>query len=386
MDFELTDEQLAIREMMRDWVRKECPPDYIQRLDDAGEFPHELWAKMAELGILGGPIPVEYGGTALGLIEECIIIEELSRGMFALGTIFQLAAYCGARSIAYHGSDEQRREFLPQIARGEVRFAFGITEPGGGTDILTALKTTAVQEGDSFRINGQKLYTSMADVSDYILLVVRTSPIETKKSYGLSVFIVPTDAPGVEIRKLEKLGGRCLSTCEVFLTDVVVPATSMVGERDNAWRQLTKTLNHERITVAANALGNAQAAQDEAMRFAQDRVAFGRPIGGFQAIQHKLVDSAVEIEMARLLMYKAAVSFESGQSAFVESTAAKMIASDVGFRVASRGMDIEAGHGFTMESPMQRYFRDSRQLVLGPITNEMARNVIGTEMGLPRSY
>jgi acyl-CoA dehydrogenase len=306
--------------------------------------------------------------------------------MFALGTIYQLAAYCGARSIAYFGTDAQKQEFLPRIARGEIYFAFGITEPGGGTDVLSAMKTTAKEVDGVFRINGQKLYTSNADVSDYILTVVRTTPIEGKKSAGLSVLIVPTDAPGLEIRKMGKLGGRCLSTCEVFFDDVEVPLENLVGERDHAWAQLTKTLNHERITVAANAIGNAQAAFDDAMQFAKERVAFGRPIGGFQAIQHKLVDSAVEIEMARLLMYKAATAFESGEGAFFEATAAKMIASEVAFKVASRGMDVLAGHGFTTESSMQRHCRDSRQLVLGPITNEMARNVMAVQMGLPRSY
>ncbi len=386
MDFGLTDEQRAIRDVVRDFVRKECRPEYIRELDEAGVFPTELWQKLADIGLLAGPIPVEYGGSALGLIEECIIVEELARGMFALGTIYQLAAYCGARSIAYFGTEAQKQEFLPKIAQGEIYFAFGITEPGGGTDILSAMKTTAKERDGVFAINGQKLYTSNADQSDYILTVVRTSPIEGKKSHGLSVLIVPTDAQGLEIRKLGKLGGRCLSTCEVFFDGVEVPAENLVGERDTAWSQLTKTLNHERITVAANAIGNAQAALDDAMQFAKERVAFGRPIGGYQAIQHKLVDSAVEIEMARLLMYKAATAFEAGESAFFEATAAKMVASEVAFKVASRGMDVLAGHGFTTESPMQRHFRDSRQLVLGPITNEMARNVMAVQMGLPRSY
>jgi acyl-CoA dehydrogenase len=387
MDFSFTEEQLAVRDMIRDFVRKECAPEYIRELDESGEFPHELWAKMADLGILGGPVPVEYGGSGLGLLEECIIVEELARGMFALGTIYELHAYCGARSIAYYGSEEQKREFLPRIAGGEIKFAFGITEPGGGTDILSSLKTRAVETGDGgYRINGQKLYTSNADQSDFILTVTRTTPISGRPSDGLTIFIVPTDAKGLEIRKLAKLGGKCLSTCEVFFDDVVVPASAMVGERDVAWGNLTKTLNHERITVAANAIGNAVAALDDGLQFAKERVAFGKPIGGFQAIAHKLVDSWVEIDMARLLMWKAIALFESGQSAFVEATAAKMVASEVAFRVASRGMDIEAGHGFMMESPMQRHFRDSRQLVLGPITNEMARNVLAVKLGLPRSY
>jgi len=386
MDFELTDEQRAIRDMVRDFVRKECQPDYVNQLDMEGRFPAELWAKLADIGLLAGPIPEEYGGSGLGLLEECVIVEELARGMFALGLLYELMAYCGARSIAYFGTEEQKQQYLPGIARGDVFFAFGITEPGGGTDILSTLKTRAVETDGGFRINGQKVYTSNADQSSNILTVVRTAPPEPKKTHGLSILIVPTDAPGVEIRKMAKLGGRCLSTCEVFFDDVEVPAENLVGDRDRAWWQLTKTLNHERITVAANAIGNAQAALDDAMTFAQERVAFGRPIGGFQAIQHKLVDSAVEIEMARLLMYKAVAKFERGDSAYAEATAAKMVASEVAFRVASRGMDISAGHGFMMESPMQRHFRDSRQLVLGPITNEMARNALAVDMGLPRSY
>lgn len=386
MDFELSDEQRAIRDMVRDFVRKECSPAYVNELDREGRFPSELWAKLADIGLLAGPIPEEYGGSGLGLLEECIIVEELARGMFALGLLYELMAYCGARSIAYFGTEEQKQVYLPGIARGELFFAFGITEPGGGTDILATLKTRAVETDGVFRINGQKVYTSNADQSSNILTVVRTAPPEPKKTHGLSLLIVPTDAPGLEIRKMDKLGGRCLSTCEVFFDNVEVPVENLVGERDRAWSQLTKTLNHERITVAANAIGNAQAALDDAMDFAKERVAFGRPISAYQAIQHKLVDSAVEIDMARLLMYKAVVTFEAGRSAYAEATAAKMVASEVAFRVASRGMDVAAGHGFMMESPMQRHFRDSRQLVLGPITNEMARNALAVEMGLPRSY
>ncbi len=386
MNFQLSDEQLALQEMLRDFVRRECPPEVARKLDEEARFPAEIWQKLAETGLLGAPIPVQYGGGGVSLLDECIIVEELSRGMFALGTIYELQGYAGARALAFFGTEQQKQEYLPKLAQGEIKFAFGITEPGGGTDILRALNTRAEQRDGVFVINGQKVYTSLADEADYIMTVVRTSPAAEKKTLGLSMLIVPTDAEGLEIRKLPKLGGRCLSTCEVFFRDVEIPVDAIVGERDRVWYQLVKTLNHERITVAANALGNAQAAYDDAMRYALERTAFGRSIGAFQAIQHKLVDSAVEIEMARLLMYKAAVTFEQGQSAFVEAAAAKMIASEVAFRVASRGMDIFAGHGFTMESDMQRHFRDSRQLILGPITNEMARNVIAVELGLPRSY
>lgn len=157
MDFTLTDEQRAIRDMVRDFVRKECPPDHIRTLDETGRFPSELWSKLADIGLLAGPIPTEYGGSGLGVIEECIIVEELARGMFALGTTYQLAAYCGARSIAYFGTERQREEYLPRIGRGEIFFAFGITEPGGGTDVLSAMKTTAKEDGGVFRISGQKL-------------------------------------------------------------------------------------------------------------------------------------------------------------------------------------------------------------------------------------
>jgi acyl-CoA dehydrogenase len=386
MDFDLSGEQLAIRDTVRSFVHNECTPEVIRQLDESAIFPHELWKRLGEIGLLSGPIPTDHGGAGLGVLEECIVIEELSAGMFALGLTYQLAAFAGARAIATYGSDGQKAEYLPKIAAGEVYFAFGMTEPGGGTDILSALRTRAVEDGDNYRITGQKVYITNADVSDYVLTIARTSPPDGRKSFGLTMFVVPTSAPGLEIRRMPKLGGKCASTCEVFLDDVVVPASSIVGGRDHLWDQLVGTLNHERVTCAALSIGNARAALEDARAYALERVAFKKPIGAFQAIQHKLVDSMVEIEMARLLMYKAAAAIEAGQSGFRDATAAKMVASEVAFRAASRGMDILAGAGFLQESTMQRHFRDSRQLILGPITNEMARNALAVQMGLPRSY
>jgi alkylation response protein AidB-like acyl-CoA dehydrogenase len=383
-----SEEEIALRAVIRSFVDRECRLEIVQELDRIGGFPDDLWDAMAAAGFLAGPVPEQYGGDGLNLVQECIVIEELTAGMYSLGLLYQLSAFAGPRSLTFFGNNEQKKRYLPAMAKGEVRFAFGITEPDGGTDILSTLRTTARRTDDGWMISGSKIYTSNADCADAILLVARTAPISevSKKSLGLTLFIIPTGANGVEIRPLQKLGGRNVSTCEVFFRDVIVDDAAVLGEVGNGWQLIVRTLNHERVTVAAICLGNAKAALRDTIGFAKSRTAFGRPVGQFQSIQHKLADSALELEAARLMTYAAARAIDLGSSAKVEATAAKLLASEVAVRVSTRGMDIFAGQGFTMDSHIQRHFRDSRQMILGPITNEMARNVIGESLGLPRSY
>jgi acyl-CoA dehydrogenase len=272
------------------------------------------------------------------------------------------------------------------MAAGETIFSFALTETGSGTDLLGSLKMSARRDGDRFILNGQKLYTSNADQSDYILTMARTAPAGERSGYGLTLFIVPNEHPGLEIRKLDKLGGRAFSTTEVFYDDVDVSAADVLGTENEGFYQLLPTLNHERVTTAVQALGIGQAALDEMISYAKEREAFGRPIGQFQAIQHKIADSILDLSLARLAIYRAADRLDRGLDMKVDATAAKLVATEASFRVATRGMDVMAGMAFVKGGNMERYFRDIRQMLLGPVTNDMARNMIAESVGLPRSY
>jgi acyl-CoA dehydrogenase len=386
MDFEFSEEQLMLQDSVRRFCEKELPKDIVRKSDENEELPPGIWSKMAELGWLGIALPEEYGGTGGSIIEQLIIMEELSRKSPALAICFMTTNSFGARTIFNNGSERQKKTFLPKISRGEVKFCLALTEPGGGTDVLGALKTTAETQGSEFVINGQKTFISDALVADYMILVARTDKKPARKSKGFSLILVDMKRDGVEIQKLNKLGIRPSIVSEIFLTDVHVPLDSLIGRREEGWSHLLDTLNNERILVAGYALGIGRSAFDDAVSYAKERDAFGRPISQFQAIQHYLSDMYVQLELARLITYKAAWLQCLAKPCGVESTMAKLVASEAGLEIATNGMRILAGYGYMMEYDMQRYYRDAMQAVVTPITNEMSKNYIGQSLGLGRSY
>jgi acyl-CoA dehydrogenase len=386
MDFEFSEEQLMLQDSVRRFCEKELPKDIVRKSDENEELPPGMWSKMAELGWLGIALPEEYGGTGGSIIEQLIIMEELSRKSPALAICFMTTNSFGARTIFNNGSERQKKTFLPKISRGEVKFCLALTEPGGGTDVLGALKTTAETQGSEFVINGQKTFISDALVADYMILVARTDKKPARKSKGFSLILVDMKRDGVEIQKLNKLGIRPSIVSEIFLTDVHVPLDSLIGRREEGWSHLLDTLNNERILVAGYALGIGRSAFDDAVSYAKERDAFGRPISQFQAIQHYLSDMYVQLELARLITYKAAWLQCLAKPCGVESTMAKLVASEAGLEIATNGMRILAGYGYMMEYDMQRYYRDAMQAVVTPITNEMSKNYIGQSLGLGRSY
>jgi acyl-CoA dehydrogenase len=386
MDFEFSEEQLMLQDSVRRFCEKELPKDIVRKSDENEELPPGMWSKMAELGWLGIALPEEYGGTGGSIIEQLIIMEELSRKSPALAICFMTTNSFGARTIFNNGSERQKKTFLPKISRGEVKFCLALTEPGGGTDVLGALKTTAETQGSEFVINGQKTFISDALVADYMILVARTDKKPARKSKGFSLILVDMKTDGVEIQKLNKLGIRPSIVSEIFLTDVHVPLDSLIGRREEGWSHLLDTLNNERILVAGYALGIGRSAFDDAVSYAKERDAFGRPISQFQAIQHYLSDMYVQLELARLITYKAAWLQCLAKPCGVESTMAKLVASEAGLEIATNGMRILAGYGYMMEYDMQRYYRDAMQAVVTPITNEMSKNYIGQSLGLGRSY
>jgi len=386
MDFDFSEEQLMLQDSVRRFCEKELPKDVVRKSDENEELPLSIWPKMAELGWLGIALPEEYGGTGGSIIEQLIIMEELSRKSPALAICFMTTNSFGARTIFNNGSESQKKAFLPKISRGEVKFCLALTEPGGGTDVLGALKTKAETQGSEFVINGQKTFISDASVADYMILVARTDENPAKKSKGFSLILVDMNRDGVEIQKLNKLGIRPSVVSEIFLTDVHVPLDNLIGTRQEGWRHLLDTLNNERILVAGYALGIGRSAFDDAVSYAKERDAFGRPISQFQAIQHYLSDMYVRLELARLITYKAAWLQSLAKPCGVESTMAKLVASEAGLEIATNGMRILAGYGYMLEYDMQRYYRDAMQAVVTPITNEMSKNYIGQSLGLGRSY
>lgn len=386
MDFEFNEERRMLIETLRKFVAQECPSHYAREIDEAEAFPHELYRKMAELGFMSLPFPSEYGGLDGNVMDEVLIIEELSKASAAIGLTYFLSTCFGGKSLEFFGTEEQKRYYLPRLFSGEMMFSLALTEPGGGTDILSSLKTTAVKENDSYILNGQKTFITGAHVADYLITAVRTSKEEKRKAEGISVLLISTKSPGLEIRRLKKLGIRATGTCEIFFSDVKVPAENLMGIENKGWYQVTDTLNNERVSLAAVSLGIGQAVFDQALKYAKEREAFSRPIGQFQSIQNYLTEMITELEMARLLTYKAAWLQSQNKRCAMETAMAKLAASEVGFRAALKGMRIMGGYGYMMEYDMQRFFRDAELFLVAPITNEMVKNFIGMELGLPRSY
>jgi alkylation response protein AidB-like acyl-CoA dehydrogenase len=314
-----------------------------------------------------------------------IVGRELSRTLGGLVWTWGLSSFC-ARSIAESASDEVKAELLPQLAAGEIRVAIAVTEPSGGTDLIGSMRTGATKVDGGWRISGQKVWSTAAHVSDYLLLLARTDPQAEKSSRGMTLFLVPNPSEGLSIRQIPKLGMRAVGSCEVFLDDVFVPDRLVVGEVNEGWRGILTSLNNERIIVASLCLGVLDGVLEDAVDYMKVREAFGKPIGQFQALQHYVADMAMWQQQAELAIYYAAWLQQSGQPVGTAATMAKVIASEYATKAADLGIQILGGMGYAQETDMQRYWRDVRLYRIGPITNEMGRNLIAESFGLPRSF
>ncbi|HLZ19587.1 MAG TPA: acyl-CoA dehydrogenase family protein, partial [Smithellaceae bacterium] len=248
--YELTEQQQMLRDTIRKFIEKDCPREYQRELDEKEEFPHDLWRKLADMGMFGLIIDEKYGGTGGDVNDMALAVEELARGMFVLGDIYMQFNCFGPTTIKYFGNDQQKTQFLPKLAKGEMKICLGITENHGGTDAL-ALKTTAEEKDDHYLINGHKMFITGAHVSDYIILMTRTSLNPKKKAQGISIFIVDLKTPGITINRLKKLGIKALGTCELFFDNVKVPKENLLGQKDRGWYHILDTLNNERIVIAA---------------------------------------------------------------------------------------------------------------------------------------
>jgi acyl-CoA dehydrogenase len=387
MDFEFTEEQQDIRRAIKEFCQKELTKEYVRWLDENCDFPPEdIWKKLANLGVHGLIVPDKYGGAGLGYIETVIVLEELSKACSSIGVAVAVNLSFGQRTLTELGNEEQKKQYLPGVVSGDLKWAMALTEPAGGTDILGTISSTGVEDGGGYVINGQKTFISAAHVANYINTIVITDGNAPKKSNALSTFIVDVKSPGITITKIPKLGNHVCATCEVFFEDVRVPKENLLGTLNNGWYELLSTLNPERISVAANAVGISMAVLEDAVAYAKRRYAFGKPIGQFMAVQNMIADMAIEMELARTLIYKCAWLADRGKPHAVESVIAKQFASDRAVIHAINGMEILGGYGYCMEYDMQRYLRDAKQFPFAPLNNESCKNMIAEAYGLPRSF
>lgn len=385
LGFDLTDEQKMLREMVHELVERECPKPVARELEAAGEFPRELVSALADAGLYGIGIPEEHGGQGGDMIDQVLVCEELSRTLGGLSVVWHLNCWSGGKALLRHGSEAQQRELLPRLARGELLFAFALTEPGGGTDVLRAMRTRATRVDGGWRLTGTKIWSTLAHVADRVLVLARTSD-ENRPSSGLTMFMVRPDSVGFSATTIPKIGMRALGSCEVGLEDVFVADEDVLGEVGGGWKQIVGSLNSERIMTAAMCTGMLWGVLEDAVAYAREREAFGKPIGAMQAIQHGIADMAMKLESARLLTYRAAWLEREGRECGVEATTAKCLVSEYATESADFGIQVLGGYGYAEEYDMQRYWRDVRLYRIGPISNEMARNFVGESLGLPRSF
>ena len=377
MDFRPTEEQKLLRRTVRAFAETEIRP-HVREWDDQQHFPSELVPRLAELGLLGIQIPEEYGGAGMSAVDYCIAIEELAR--VDPGVALSVAAHNGLCSahIFMFGTEAQKQKFLAPLARGEKIGAWGLTESTSGSD-AAGMRTTAVRAGACWTLNGSKTFTTHGSVADLTVVFAVTDPDKGKK--GISAFAIEKGTPGFRSGKKEnKMGLRASDTAEVVMDDCRVPGDALVGTRGEGFVDAMKILDGGRISIAALALGMARGAYDAALAYAKERHQFGKPIAEFQAIQGMLAEMATRLDAATLLVYRAAWAKDRGMKTTLESSMAKLYASEVGVWIADRALQIFGGYGYVKDFPAEKYYRDMKLCTIGEGTSEIQRLVIAREI------
>lgn len=371
-------EQEEMIATVRRFVEREVMP-VASQLEHRNEYPHALVERMRELGLFGATIPVEYGGLGLDVTTYARIVEELARGWMSLSGVLNthlMVAYL----LRAHGTEEQRQHYLPAMARGDHRGALCLTEPHAGSDVQR-IRTTAVRRGDVYVLNGSKMFITNARTATVYAIAAKTDPQAEPPYRGISLFLGEKGSGLTVSRDIDKLGYKGIETCEVHLEDYHVPVHRLLGgEEGKGFLQVMSGLEVGRVNIAARAVGVATAAFEQAIRYAQQRETFGRPIAQHQAIQLKLAEMATKIEAARLLTYRAAEKKDRGERADLEAGMAKLFASETCLEVATEAMRILGGYGYTAEFPVERYFRDAPLMIIGEGTNEIQRLVIARQL------
>ncbi|ASB88997.1 acyl-CoA dehydrogenase [Bacillus sonorensis] len=380
MNFELTREQKMVRDLARDFAKHEIAP-HAEHVDKTGEFPIETFRKMGKLGLFGIPFPECYGGSGGDTISYALAVEEIGRACGSTGLSYAAAVSLGASPIYYFGTEEQKQKYLVPLASGEALGAFGLTEPNAGSD-AGGTQTKAREDGDDFVINGEKCWITNAGYARTVIVTAVTGKDKNGK-HIISAIIVPTDAEGFTIKsEYDKMGMRGSNTSQLILEDVRVPKQNLLGSPEKGFKQFLKTLDGGRISIGALAVGIAQAAFDASLAYANERKQFGRPISSFQAVQFKLADMAVEIELARNMVLKAAWLKDQDRPFTKEAAFAKLFASEMAVRVCNQAIQIHGGSGYMREYGVERMLRDAKLMEIGEGTSEIQRLVIARQLGM----
>ena len=379
MDFELNGDQKEFQNVMRDFVNKEINPVAME-LEKSGEYPTKIVQGLKDLGLFGMTVPEEYGGLDLDPVSFAIVFEELARGWVGIAGIL------GSHSLACHliaknGTPEQKQKYLPDLATGKRRTGIGLTEPDAGTD-LQGIKTTAVRDGDHYVINGAKTWITNARHADPLPVLVKTDPKADPRHKGMSVLLSDAGTPGFTIGKdIPKMGYKGPESCEVILDEVRVPVENLLGGVEGrGMQQVLSALETGRLNIAARSVGIAARAYEEAVKYAKSRMAFGKSISEFQAIQLKIADMATDLQAARLLTYWAASEADQGKRVDLQTAQAKVFASEVAIQNSLRAMQVHGGYGYSTEYEIERLYRDAPLMSIGEGTNDIMRMVIAKQI------
>jgi alkylation response protein AidB-like acyl-CoA dehydrogenase len=379
VDFELSGEQAAFRDLLRDFARKSIAP-VAREWELAGRYPTEIVDEMKAMGLFGMLVPEEYGGISIDAVSYSIVFEEIAKAWMGVSGVLgshSLATWM----LAKHGTEEQRRRWLPDLATGKRRSGIALTEPGAGSD-LQGISSVARRDGDHYVVNGSKTWITNARHADPLPVLVKTDPAAQPRHKGMTVLMIEQGTPGFTVGKdLGKLGYKGPESSEVFLNDCLVPVENVLGGTEgHGLQQALSALEFGRVNIAGRAVGVAQACLDKSLAYARDRHAFGRPIADFQATQRKLADMATEVQAARLLTWWAASALDSGRRADLETGMAKLYASEICIKAALEAMRIHGGYGYSTELEIERFYRDAPLMAIGEGTNDILRTVIARQL------
>jgi butyryl-CoA dehydrogenase len=377
MDFDLTEEQKILQSTLRDFAASELEP-VASQIDKTGEFPAAEIKKIADLGLFGLTIPEKYGGGGRGKVDMCIAVEELARASATIDNYLRVSLSLAIVPVMQYGTEAQKRKYLPPHARGEKMACFALTEAGAGSD-PSAIQTTATRRNDGYVINGNKLFISMGDKAQ--IVVVFATVDKSLKRRGITAFVMDKNTPGLSVGKHEdKMGLHGFASTELIFQDCFVPNASRIGDEGQGLKIALDALDASRITVGAEAVGISRAAYETALRYAKERQQFGQPIADFQAIQWMLADMATQIDAARLLTYRAAYCCDRGKPFIKEAAMAKVFASEVSAFVTAKALQIHGGYGYTRDYPLERYLRDAKITEIYEGTSEIMRLTIARSL------